>query len=84
MQFTITNREEGLWPNRVRLTLDVDQEAAHKILDAAIPIHQEAEVARAAEERRKHSEAIAKAFDRTVVKCGGGGGGLTPTPKTYM
>lgn len=84
MQFTITNREEGLWPTRVRLTLDVDQEAAHKILEAAIPIHEEAEAARAAEERRKYSAAIAKAFDRTPLYGAGGGGSGTHTANTYM
>ncbi|AMQ66783.1 hypothetical protein PBI_MULCIBER_45 [Mycobacterium phage Mulciber] len=67
MKFTLTNREEGLWPTRVRLTLDVDQDAAHKILEAALPIHQEAERARAEEERRKQREAIAQLFDRTSL-----------------
>lgn len=67
MRFTLTNREEGLWPTRVRLTLDVDQDAAHKILEAALQIHQEAEVARHESERRKTSEAVARMFDRTPL-----------------
>uniref|UniRef100_A0AAU8GTI5 Uncharacterized protein n=1 Tax=Mycobacterium phage BabyBack TaxID=3158877 RepID=A0AAU8GTI5_9CAUD len=39
MKFTLTNAAEDLWPNKVRVSIDTDQDTALEILAAAREIH---------------------------------------------
>ncbi|AGS82728.1 hypothetical protein ANNAL29_47 [Mycobacterium phage AnnaL29] len=46
MIFTLSNEAEGLWPNKVRLTIDTDTDTALKVLNAARKVYAKTEEGR--------------------------------------